>query len=99
MLFAHVRVLQKSSVPAQSAGARHPTHWPCALQTPLVPQGWVALATCLGVPASQLSVVHGLLSSFTSRSSLITLTAPLPSQTFFLQSPAVCVEVAVPSLA
>ena len=93
-----VRVPHSESVPGQSAAFRHPTHCPVELHTSPMPQlAPAGPAGFDGTPLVQTSLVHGFLSSGTSRSSICDARAPLPSQLFVWQSPGTCAEVAVPA--
>ena len=84
---------------AQSEPVRHSTHVPLALQS-LPPLSLQALPCAFGgfdgTPELQASLVHCLPSTGRSVSSATVVEPPIPSQTAFLQSPAVCDASGVP---
>lgn len=94
----HVTVAHAVVVPAQSLAVTQPMHAPVALHF-LVPPQAVPDATSVGTTEPvllQLSVTHGLVLVGASLGSATEMTLPLPSHTFFKQSPGVCNARAVP---
>ncbi len=82
----------------QSAPLLHSTHLPAPshnLPPPSLQARPAFSGGYAGIPLEQVSFVHVLLSVTVSASSLITEMEPLPSQTDFLQSPAICMLVGV----
>src|SRR5262249_43196339 len=90
-------VSHSASIPGPSARMLHPVHAPLPSQIRPGPHALPAgTGRFAGPPLVQTSLVHGLLSTGTSLSLFATITAPMPSHSFSLQSPGVCVGVAVP---
>ncbi|MFT3768280.1 MAG: hypothetical protein QM820_22755 [Minicystis sp.] len=86
------------SWPGQSVGFVQPVQLPALSQVKVVPHDVPkAAGAWLATPASQRSLVHGLLSSGMSVSSFSSARLPWPSHTIFLQSPAFCCATAVPA--
>src|SRR4051812_7977436 len=93
-----VRWWQSVSVPGQVEAVMQTTQAPWPSQTVLPPQLLPAVTNGLvGMPAVQTSCVQALPSTGRSRSSLAVVVPPWPSQTFFLQSRAVCAGTSVPA--
>src|SRR5262245_3779282 len=97
-----LNVLQGVLVP-QSVASRHSTQAGAErLPLHIVPLPWLhavpeGSGRFDGLPPLQLSEVHGLPSTKTSLSSTAETSLPVPLQTFFLQSPVICVPTRVPS--
>jgi hypothetical protein len=86
----------------QSPGAMHSTHAGTALQT-LAPAAPLhaepgAFGVCCGDVPEQLSSVQSFASFWTSVASACPTICPAPSQTCWVQSPAVCVETTKPAV-
>jgi hypothetical protein len=98
VLAMQVRVWHSVSVPGQVVAWTHWTQEPLPLHTLPVPQAMPAGALFMVTdPIEQPGTVQGLVGAGTSMLSKTMLTAPMPLHTFFLQSPGVCMAVAVPA--
>ena len=88
-----VRAAQLVSLPGHSLAALQPTQAPVPLQV-LPPASVQATPSAtfvnVGVPETHESAVHWCPSFGRSAASAATVTLPLPSQTFALQSAGVC---------
>jgi hypothetical protein len=95
----HVRTLHSVSWPGHIEASRQATQFPLPSHTtpPAAQVTPAAVFVCVGAPIEQPSVTQGLGAVGTFVGSKMTLTWPMPLQTFCLQGPAVWVDTGVPA--